>query len=143
MKNRNRLISHLRTSFCALVIVGALSTLPGAEAGTPEPASGEFFPCFNYAGPPRQVGDNVIITFNINGTSTGTISGSVVGTELDVVHRDGSITLHGTFLFTGSVDGRSGTMLFTYEGIGNAVTGHETLRFVGRARTGDLAGVYA
>ena len=85
----------------------------------------------------------MIITFNINGTSTGTISGSVVGTELDVVHRDGSITLHGTFLFTGSVDGRSGTMLFTYEGIGNAVTGHETLRFVGREGTGDLAGVYA
>ncbi len=34
-------------------------------------------------------------------------------------------------------------MLFSYEGIGNAVTGHETLRFVGRQGTGDLAGVYA
>ena len=34
-------------------------------------------------------------------------------------------------------------MLFTYEGIGNAVTGHETLRFVGRQGTGDLAGIYA
>ena len=33
--------------------------------------------------------------------------------------------------------------LFTYEGIGNAVTGHETLRFVGRQGTGDLAGVHA
>ena len=69
MKNRNRLISHLRTSFCALVIVGALSTLPRAEAGrTSTPASGGFFPCFNYAGPPRQVGDNLIITFNLTGT---------------------------------------------------------------------------
>src|SRR6266550_7926114 len=144
MKNRNRLISHLRSSFCALVIVGALSTLPRAEAGTPQPASGEFFPCFNYAGPPRQVGENLIITFNISGTSsTGTFNGSVDGTELDVVHRDGSITLHGTALFTGSVNGRSGTLLFSYEGIGNAVTGHENLRFVGRQGTGDLAGVHA
>jgi len=34
-------------------------------------------------------------------------------------------------------------MVFSYEGIGNAVTGHENLRFVGRQGTGDLAGTYA
>src|SRR5437870_12826831 len=147
--NRDRLLSHLLTSCCALAAAGALLTLPSAEAvgprARPEPASGEFFPCFNYAGPPRQVGENLIITFNISNwrTSTGTLIGSAEGTELDVVHRDGSITLHGTFLFTGSINGRSGTMLFSYEGIGNAVTGHETLRFVGRQGTGDLAGTYA
>ena len=62
---------------------------------------------------------------------------------MDVVHPDGSITLHGTFLFNGSVNDRPGTMLFSYEGIGNAVTGHETLRFVGGQGTGDLAGAYA
>jgi hypothetical protein len=144
--NKNRFLSHLRTSFCAFVILGASLTLPSAEAGGPPlPATGQFFPCFNYAGLPRQVGENLIITFNISNwrTSTGTLIGSAEGTELDVVHRDGSITLHGTFLFTGSVNGRSGTMLFTYEGIGNAVTGHETLRFVGRQGTGDLAGAHA
>ena len=81
----------------------------------------------------------MIITFNISGTSTGTVTGSVVGPELDVVHPDGSITLHGSFFFSGSVNGRSGTMVFSYEGIGNAVTGHENLRFVGRQGTGDLA----
>ncbi len=144
---RNRLPSHLRTSFCALTILGALLTLPSAGAleprARPEPASGGFFPCFNYAGPPRQVGDNLIITFNVSGPATGTFTGSSVGTELDVVHPDGSITLHGVLLFTGSIEGRSGTLLLTYEGIGNAVTGHETLRFVGRQGTGDLAGVYA
>src|SRR5262245_51526013 len=42
-----------------------------------------------------------------------------------------------------SVNGRSGTMLFTYEGIGNLNTGHENLRFVGTQGTGDLAGVVA
>ena len=143
--DRNRFLSHLRTIFCALAIIGASLALPSAEAGRREPASGQFFPCFNYAGPPRQVGENVIVTFNISGTSTGTFGGgSVVGTELDVVHRDGSITLHGSILFTGSLNGGpEGTMLFTYEGIGNAVTGHETLRFVGRRGTGGLAGVYA
>ena len=142
MKNRNRLISHLRSSFCALVIVGALSTLPRAEAGTPQPASGGFFPCFNYAGPPRQVGDNLIITFNVTGTSTGTFVGSIVGTEMQVVHRDGSINLHGSSVLTGQIDNNSGTLVFTYEGIGNAVTGHEILRVAGTQGTGALSGVH-
>jgi hypothetical protein len=144
MKNRNRLISHLRTSFCALVIVGALSTLPRAEAGAPQPASGQFFACFNFAGPPRQVGENLIITFNVTGTATGTFTGSLAGTELNVVHRDGSITKQGSAVLTGSITGRpgTGTLQFTYEGIGNAVTGHEVLRGVARQGTGALAGVY-
>ena len=144
MKNRDRLISHLRTSFCALVIVGALLTLPRAEAGTPQPASGGFFPCFNYAGPPRQVGENVIIAFNITGTVTGTFTGSFTGTELDIVHRDGSITKHGSAVFTGSVTGRSGTgtLHLSFEGIGNAVTGHEILRVAGTQGTGALSGVH-
>jgi Protein of unknown function (DUF3224) len=147
--NRNRLLARLRTSFCALAIASASLTLPSAEGveprGRPQPASGEFFPCFNYAGPPRQVGENLIITFNISNwrTSTGTLIGSAEGTELDVVHRDGSITLHGTALFTGSVNGRSGTLLLNYEGIGNAVTGHETLHFTVGGGTGDLVGLHA
>ena len=144
MKNRHQLISHLRTSFCALAIAGTALTLPSAEAsGPPLPASGGFFPCFNYAGPPRQVGDNLIITFNVTGTATGTFVGSFVGTEMQVVHRDGSINIHGSFVFTGSVNGSSGTLLVTYEGIGNAVTGHENLQVVARQGTGGLAGVHA
>jgi Protein of unknown function (DUF3224) len=144
MKNQNRLISHLRTSFCALVIVGAPLAFPSAEAsGPPLPANGEFFPCFNFAGPPRQVGENLIITFNVTGTITGTFVGSFVGTEMQVVHPDGSINLHGSFGFSGSVNGSSGTLLVTYEGIGNAVTHHESLQVVARQGTGGLAGVYA
>ena len=149
VSNQNRFLSHLRTILCALAILDVSLACPsfaadraGRAAGPPEPAGGGFFPCFNYAGPPRQVGENVIITFNVTADVTGTLGGSLVGTELDVVHRDGSINLHGTALFTGSIDGRSGTLLFTYNGIGNAVTGHETLHFVGNRGTGDLAGVH-
>ena len=66
-----------------------------------------------------------------------------MGAEMDVVHPDGSINLHGTAIFTGSINGSAeGTLLFTYNGIGNAVTGHETLNFVGRQGTGGLAGVH-
>jgi hypothetical protein len=148
--NQNRFLSHLRTIFCALAIVGVPLAFPSSAAErsdgtarTPELASGEFFPCFNYAGPPRQVGENLIVTFNVTTDVTGSFTGQLVGTELDVIHRDGSITLHGTALFTGSLNGGpSGTLLFTYNGIGNAVTGHENLRIVGRQGTDGLAGVY-
>jgi len=86
----------------------------------------------------------LIITFNITVTVTGTFTGSFTGTELDIVHRDGSITKQGSAVFTGSVTGRSGTgtLHLSFEGIGNAVTGHEVLRAVGREGTGALAGVY-
>ena len=145
---KEKLVKTIMGSLCFACALATLVAVmaPNAEAapasGRSEPASGEFFPCFNFAGPPRPVGENVIVTFNISGTATGTITGSVAGTEMDVVHRDGSISLHGSFLFTGSVNGRSGTMVFSYEGIGNAVTGHEDLRFVGRQGTGDLAGTH-
>jgi len=140
----NRFLSHLRTIFCALAIIGVPLAFPSAEAsGPPLPANGGFSVCFNYAAPTRHVGENVIM-FNISGTLTGTFTGSFVGTELDVFHRDGSITKHGSFVFTGSVTGRpgTGTLQVTFEGIGNAVTGHEVLRAVGREGTGALAGVY-
>ena len=85
----------------------------------------------------------MIITFNVTGTATGTFTGSFVGIEMQVVHRDGSINIHGSFVFNGSVNGSSGTLLINYEGIGNAVTGHENLQVVARQGTGGLAGVHA
>src|SRR4029453_2895560 len=105
MKNGHQLISYLGKSFCALAIAGTALTLPSAVAsGPPIPASGGFFPCFNYAGPPHHGGDNLIIRFNVTGTVTGTFTGSFVGTEMQVVHHDGSINIHGSFVFTGSVN---------------------------------------
>ena len=138
--NQSRLLSYLRTSFCALAIAGALLALPSAEASRPEPISGQFFPCFTYDGPPRQVGENTIVTFNVTTTTNGSINGTLTGTELDVIHPDGSITLLGYALFTGSIGNRSGTLLFIYNGIGNAVTGHETLNFVAGHGTARLSG---
>src|SRR5262245_33695833 len=100
--NQNRFLSHVRTILCALAILGGSLAFPSSAADraghamrTPEPAGGGFFPCFNYAGLPRQVGENLIITFNVTADVTGTLDGSLVGTELDVVHPDGSINLYG------------------------------------------------
>ena len=139
----NRFLSHLRTIFCALAIIGVSLISPTAEAGeSPLPASGEFHPCFSIPTSYRQVGENFIVTFDVTGWIDGTLAGSAVGTEMDVVHRDGSINLHGSLVLTGSVGNNSGTLIFTYEGIGNAVTGHENLHGVGGHGTDGLAGVH-
>ena len=144
--NQNRFLSHLRTSFCALAIAGASLTLPSAEAGASPPGiiTGGFAPCFNFAAPPRPVGEDTIIMWNITVDVTGDFTGTLVGTEMDVIHPDASITLHGSALFTGSYNGGpSGTLVYTFNGIGNAITGHEMLNFVARQGTDGLTGIYA
>jgi len=143
--NLNRLISHLGRSFLALAIAGASLTLSTAHVSASRPGiiTGGFSPCFNPAGPPRQVGDNTIVTFNVTVDATGSFTGQLEGTELDVIHPDGSITLFGVGLFTGSLNGGpSGTLVFTWTGIGNLNTGHETLNLVGGDGTDGLAGLY-
>lgn len=138
--NRDRLPSHLRRCFCALAIAGASLTLPSVEAGTPGPASGGFNPCFNFAGPPTQAGPNTVITFSVTATFTGTFTGSAIITERDIIHPDGSITFHGSGVFTDQSD--CGTFLFTYSGTGSAVNGSESAHFVGGRGTGCFAGLH-
>jgi hypothetical protein len=42
------------------------------------------------------------------------------GTERDQVYADGSATFHGAGIFTGTVNGKSGTASYTYEGVAPA-----------------------
>jgi hypothetical protein len=72
--SQNRVLSHLRTSFCTMAIAYASLTFPSAEAATPVPVSGGG-PCFTYAGPPRQVGENTIVRFNTTSEVTGAFTG--------------------------------------------------------------------
>src|SRR5437870_13863529 len=97
--NRNRLLSHLRRSLCALAIIGAGLMLPSAEAGKPEPASGTFSPCFHITSV-RQVGPDTIVTFSVTATLTGTLTGSAIFTERDVIHPADSVTFQGSGDFT-------------------------------------------
>jgi hypothetical protein len=136
--NRNRLLSNLRRSFWALAIVGASLTLPSAEAGMPGPASGSFNPCFNITDI-RQAGPNTIITFSVTAMLTGTLNGSAIFTERDVIHPDGSITFQGSGVFTDQY--QCGSFLATYTGTGSALDGSESAHFVGGQGSGCFAGV--
>lgn len=81
-------------------------------------ASGHWIDC-NIVTDFKQVGPNQIITVNISETFYGTLEGCYAGTERDVVYKNGSATFHGRGIFTGVVNGQSGTMVMTYEGTVN------------------------
>jgi hypothetical protein len=138
--NRNRLLSHLRRSLCALAIIGAGLMLPSAEAGKPEPASGTFSPCFHITSV-RQVGPDTIVTFSVTATLTGTLTGSAIFTERDVIHPDGSVTFQGSGVFTDQSG--CGSFLATYTGTGSNVDGSESAHVVGGQGTGCYTGVHA
>ena len=151
--NKQNINQHLRRTFFALAIVGAALTSSSADAGKPGAAakpvsaSGSTSDCecvteIGSAGP------NTIITLSINVTFTGTFAGTWVGTERDVVYSDGSVTIHGSGVFTGSVSGKSGTMVFTYAGVAGTASPFpigspgDLVNWVVDQGTGGLAGLH-
>src|SRR5207244_10768991 len=111
-----------RTHLFALAMVASSLTLPSAQAGPPEPASGTFAPCFHITSV-RQAGPNTIVTFSVTATLTGTLTGSAIFTERDVIHPDGSVTFQGSGVFTDQSG--CGSFLAHSAGTGHNVDGHD------------------
>jgi hypothetical protein len=147
--NKTNINQQLSRAFFALTIVGALFTLPSAKAGPPVSASG--------ISTDRECvienvtnGPNTITTLKIKAYLTGTLTGTVCGTERDVGFPDGSVTINATGVFTGTVNGSApGTAVLTswgeagqgspggrFGGVGAAVS------WVMDQGTGGLAGVH-
>jgi len=143
--NKPNIKQRLRGSFFALIIVGALIVgalfaLPSAKAAPPRAASGNTTDCENLISV-RSSGPNTIVVLSIATTFTGTFDGTWEGTERDVFHPNGSGTGQGSGVFSGSVDGRSGTMVFSYE-VSISPAGKVVTRWTVGQGTGDLAGVH-
>jgi hypothetical protein len=147
--NKPKIKQQLRGGFFALAIVGALFTLPKAQASPPVTASG--------IETDRECvienvthGPNTITTLKIKADFTGTLTGTACATERDVGFPDGSVTINSTGVFTGTVNGSApGTAVLTV--VGEAGRGSPGGRFggVGAAvswvmdqGTGGLAGVH-
>src|SRR5213083_1381239 len=127
-----------RRSFFALAIVGALLTLPKAQA-QPIPASGSTTDCEHVISV-RTAGRNTIITLEITACFHGTFEGTWVGTERDVFRADGSGTVQGSGVFSGTVNGQSGTMVFSLEV--SITRNGDVTHWVVDQGTGDLAGLH-
>ena len=100
----------------ALLVVAVAAFAPAAASASSPSISGTWDDC-NFAPVVGTAGPNVIVTIGITENFQGGMSGSYVGTERDVVFPTGGATFHGSGLFTGTIDGRTGTATYRYEGI--------------------------
>src|SRR6266436_2519374 len=109
--NKPKTKQQLRRGFFALAIVGALLTLPNAQA-QPVPATFNSTDCKHVISQESR-GPNTIITLDITACLHGTFEGTLVGTERDVIHPNGTVTGQASGVFIGTVNGRSGTCVFS------------------------------
>src|SRR5262245_53488597 len=114
-RNRSAGIMGQRRLAAGAAIVLALALPAVVSAATPIAASGSWDDC-NFAPVVRAGGPNLTVTVGITESLSGTIAGTYAGTERDQVYADGSATFHGSGVFTGSVNGRSGTADYSYQG---------------------------
>jgi hypothetical protein len=136
--NKTKIKQQLRGGFFALAIVGALLTLPKAQA-QPIPASGSTTDCEHVISV-RTVGPSTIITSSITTCFHGTFEGTWVGTERDVIHPNGTVTIQVSGVFSGTVNGRSGTCVASST---VALTRNgDVTHWVVDQGTGDLAGLH-
>jgi Protein of unknown function (DUF3224) len=136
--NKTKTKQQLRRGFFALAIVGALLTSPNAQA-QPIPASGSTTDCEHVIS--QQVfGSNTITILEITACFHGTFEGTWVGTERDVFHADGTGTVLASGFFSGTVNGRSGTVAFNLH-VTISLNG-ETSHWVVEQGTGGLAALH-
>src|SRR5262245_29037316 len=106
----------MRRLLLSLLLVGALFVPFGvAQAKDGIPVQVTYTACENITSA-RTAGPNTLATGSAAEVWTGTFSGSYVATESDVIYADGSVRFQGNGTFTGLVDGRFGSFVYTYEG---------------------------
>jgi hypothetical protein len=119
-------ISMKRTVVLMLVFVMMFVVVAPASADAARAnAEGTWDDC-NFGAVVRAAGPNVVVTVNITQNFFGTLGGTYVGTEFDVVKADGSVAFHGSGIFTGNVAGTPATGTYRYEGIVLANKFHAT-----------------
>jgi hypothetical protein len=137
--NKTNIKQQLRRSFLALTIVGALFTLRNAEASQPVPATFNSTDCEHVISV-QSSGPNTIITTSGTGCFHGTFEGTSVGTERDVIHPNGTLTGQASGVFSGTVNGRSGTCVLSL--VVSITPNGDVVHWVVDQGTGDLAGLH-
>ena len=129
-----------KAAFAALPLLVPLFLLPAsANASTGEHGSGSY----NTTGQiisVRQVDGNTVITATEVQTLTGALSGIRQATGVDIIHPDGTFAAHDSGTFTGTVDGRTGTLVISGANSGAGTTGSG--QFTGEHGTGGLKGLH-
>jgi Protein of unknown function (DUF3224) len=131
----------LKTAFPVLfLLLSVLLLTPLANASTPTTGSGSFTSTVTDISV-SQADGNTIITATETQALSGPFSGTRVAEGVEVIHPDGTFNAHDIGTFTGTVDGRSGTVVITGSstGVGDSGSG----RLVAELGTGGLARLHA
>jgi len=130
----------LKTASAGLSLLASL-LLPPASASASALSSGSgSFSATGEVISIRHAAGNIIVTATEVQTLTGVLTGTRVASGIQIFHPDGTFTAHDTGTFTGTVEGRTGSVTISGDssGSGNAGAGH----IVGGQGTGGLAGLH-
>jgi Protein of unknown function (DUF3224) len=130
----------IKAILAALPVLASLLLLPaGAHASTLSSGSGSFTATGEVISV-QQADGNTIVTATEVQTLIGALSGTRLATGIMIFHPDGTFTAHDTGTFTGTIDGRTGSITIsgTSSGAGNTGSG----QIVGDRGTGALAGLH-
>jgi uncharacterized protein DUF3224 len=130
----------VRNLFALMMVFGLVGQAHTARAAQPEPASGSWTDC-NIVEQVRTVGSVTMVIVTITEQYTGSLSGSYVGTEWDIIRADGSATFIGQGVFTGSVGQQTGSAQMRYAGTASA-SGAALAHWEMSNGSGDLARVH-
>ena len=126
----------LITLVAGLAPVGATSA--AAAPPTSTSASGTWATTSAVFNSTRMAGGTTIIDLTATVAYTGTFTGTSIVRGILIFHPDGSATFHDIETFTGTVNGKSGTVTFQlFGGAGSGGDYHGTQIIIGG--TGDLA----
>ena len=132
---------QLRGLLVLLTLLVAMAVAACAAAAPPTLASGTVgntSATFNSIQP---AGSNLIADVSATAAYTGTFSGTSTINGILIIHADGSANFHDVEVFTGTVNGVSGTVTFNLNGSNDsALAVHATATIVGA--TGGLAGLH-
>ncbi|MGZ6871485.1 MAG: hypothetical protein ACXVFW_05560 [Blastococcus sp.] len=105
----------------AAAVVAIVSAAP-AQAAPPLAGSGTGLFTADQVTSARNAGGNRIVERRLEGSMSGTLTGSISEEVRGVVHPDGTVTFQGTLVFVGTVDGcGTGTLTARLQGSGQAV----------------------
>ena len=122
------------------LLLSLIFLIPMASASTPASATGSFTATVTVTSI-RQADGNTIITAIETQTLSGFLTGTRIANGVEIVHADGTFDAHDTGIFTGTVNGMSGTAVITGSSTGTGATGSG--HFIVELGTAGLTGVHA
>ncbi len=129
-------MKYMKTMLLLLVPALLISTV---HATQPAPASGDFLLVGRGIPEMRFADGNTILNLSVTYALTGGFNGTFVDTEKEIIRPTGEGTFQGRGTFTGTVNGISGTLVFSMAGTFNASIATARGQFVILSGTGGLS----